>query len=70
MCMHRARKCCHDVVNISKHMQGRLQTLPLCESSRDDVIDSITRFLTPRNYSKVSLNIGLLSSSCWLTNFA
>lgn len=36
-------------------MQGRLQTLPLCESSRDDVIDSITRFLSPRNYSKVSL---------------
>ena len=38
-------------------MQGRLQTLPLCESTRDDVIDSITRFLSPRNYSKVTLGI-------------
>lgn len=51
-------------------MQGRLQTLPLCESSRDDVIDSITRFLSPRNYSKVSLVIDFLSSSCWLIKYA
>lgn len=35
-------------------VQGRLQTLPLCESTRDDVIDSITKFLSPRNYSKVT----------------
>eukprot|EP00775_Hariotina_reticulata_P012633 gene12633-12762_t len=28
----------------SKWLKGRCRTLPLCESSRDDVIDSITRF--------------------------
>ena len=40
--------------NMTFGAQGRLQTLPLCESSRDDVIDSITQFLSPRNYAKVS----------------
>ena len=34
-------------------LQGRLQTLPLCESTRDDVIDSISQFLSPRNFAKV-----------------
>ena len=29
--------------------QGRVRTLPLCESSRDDVIQSIAQFLSPRN---------------------
>jgi hypothetical protein len=30
-------------------VQGRVRTLPLCESSRDDVIQSIAQFLSPRN---------------------
>ena len=33
--------------------QGRLNTLPLCESSRDDVIHSISQFLAPQNFFKV-----------------
>ncbi|DBA95427.1 TPA: DNA-dependent ATPase protein rad54 [Trebouxia sp. C0006] len=38
---------------IQKWLKGRLQTLPLCESSREDVIDSINQFLSPRNFAKV-----------------
>ena len=34
-------------------MQGRLETLPLCESSKEDVIDSVQRFLSPRSVAKV-----------------
>ena len=34
-------------------MQGRLETLPLCESSQEDVIDSVQRFLSPRSVAKV-----------------
>ena len=30
-------------------MQGRVRTLPLCESSREDVVQSIAQFLSPRN---------------------
>jgi DNA repair and recombination RAD54-like protein len=33
--------------------QGRLRTLPLCESSREDVISSINQFLSPSNYYNV-----------------
>ncbi|GAB4814175.1 hypothetical protein N2152v2_001221 [Parachlorella kessleri] len=33
-----------------KFLKGRVRTLPLCESSRDDVISSISQFLSPRNY--------------------
>lgn len=35
-------------------LQGRpLRTLALCEASREDVIDSIRQFLSPRNYYQV-----------------
>ena len=58
-------------------MQGRLQTLPLCESSREDVVDSISQFLSPRNFAKVKkledvmIAVTLLLSTakvapCWL----
>ena len=30
-------------------VQGRVRTLPLCESSREDVVQSIAQFLSPRN---------------------
>lgn len=40
-------------------LQGRLQTLPLCESSREDVIDSINQFLSPRNFAKVRILLGM-----------
>ena len=30
-------------------MQGRVRTLPLCESSREDVVQSIAQFLSLRN---------------------
>ncbi|KAK9808913.1 hypothetical protein WJX72_006358 [[Myrmecia] bisecta] len=32
-----------------KWLKGRVKTLPLCESSRDDVIQSVSQFLSPRN---------------------
>lgn len=36
-----------------KWLKGRVRTLPLCESSRDDVIQSIAMFLSPRNMHQV-----------------
>jgi DNA repair and recombination RAD54-like protein len=36
-----------------KWLMGRVRTLPLCESSRDDVIQSISMFLAPRNMHQV-----------------
>lgn len=38
-----------ELLNPSVRNQGRVRTLPLCESSRDDVIQSIAQFLSPRN---------------------
>ncbi|KAK9862776.1 hypothetical protein WJX84_003791 [Apatococcus fuscideae] len=37
----------------SKWLKGRVKTLPLCESSREDVTMSIAQFLSPRNYFQV-----------------
>lgn len=38
--------------------QGRpLRTLALCEASREDVIDSIRQFLSPRNYYQVCAHV-------------
>ena len=34
-------------------MQGRVRTLPLSESSREDVISSIAQFLSPVNFYQV-----------------
>lgn len=31
-----------------KWLKGRVRTLPLCESSRDEALASITQFLSPR----------------------
>lgn len=33
----------------AKWLKGRVRTLPLCESSRDEAVASISQFLSPRN---------------------
>ena len=35
--------------------QGRLRTIALCESTREDVISSVALWLSPRNVCPVSL---------------
>lgn len=40
---------CHTRCGIDCVMCGVTRTLPLCESSRDDVIDSINTFVSPRH---------------------
>lgn len=47
----------------SHALQGRLKTTALCEASRDDVIASLTLFLSPRNQTPV----GVLHISTALT---
>lgn len=36
-----------------KWLNGRVRTTPIAESSRADVISSVTQFLSPRNTSQV-----------------
>lgn len=40
-------------LNVFWCMQGRVRTLPLSESSREDVISSIAQFLSPTNFYQV-----------------
>ena len=35
-------------------LQGRLKTMALCESSREDVLSSIQQFLSPRAYAQAN----------------
>ena len=37
----------------SESVQGRLRTIALCESSREDVISSVALWLSPRNICPV-----------------
>jgi DNA repair and recombination RAD54-like protein len=39
----------------NKWLKGRVKTLPICESSRADVISSVNRFLSPRNTAQVMI---------------
>lgn len=48
---HIRLSCLHDI--FTHALQGRVKTLPLCESSREDVTMSISQFLSPRNYFQV-----------------
>ena len=46
-----------------KWLKGRVRTLPLCESSRDDVISSVEDFLHPRNQYQVAAAAAAAASS-------
>ena len=39
----------------NKWLKGRVKTMPVCESSRADVVSSVTRFLGPRNTAQVMI---------------
>ena len=39
----------------NKWLKGRVKTMPVCESSRADVVSSVTRFLGPRNQAQVMI---------------
>ncbi|KAL4440282.1 hypothetical protein ABPG75_003283 [Micractinium tetrahymenae] len=39
----------------AKWLKGRVRTLPLCESSRDEAVASISQFLSPRNPYQVMI---------------
>ena len=39
----------------NKWLKGKVKTMPICESSRADVISSVTRFLGPRNTAQVMI---------------
>lgn len=66
----RCPSCAHasgvsDDKSMCHYAQGRpLRTLALCEASREDVIDSIRQFLSPRNYYQVNACTALSARIC------
>ena len=39
----------------NKWLKGRVRTMPVCESSRADVVSAVSRFLGPRNTAQVMI---------------
>ncbi len=47
-----------------KWLKGRVRTTPLAESTRADVIQSVTQFLLPRSMSQVRARLSAVPASC------